>query len=501
MTAASESRRQTGARFLMIWIVPILLLGAVSFAAPILNDGDTFWHIGAGRWIIAHAVVPASDPFSFTFAGRPWVAHEWLTEVVMAAAYLARGWAGVMLLTGLAVSATALLMGAWLLRWVSMLTAVTTVAVSLACLSPGILARPHLMVMPLVAFWTIELLKAREAQAAPPLWLALLMVVWANAHSSFIVGFGLAAAFGLEMLLNPRSWTRRSLIGWALFLDAALVAMLVTPHGFDGIVFPLKVLNMRTLPFITEWQSPDFMKLSPLELALLGGVFFAFWRGVRMSAIRVLILLGLVHMSLQHVRQEALLGVIAPLILAEPLGRALGSREPLHIAWRVPREQTLLGGGLLIAILAARLFAPYTRVDGPTAPIAALAHVPAALRSQPVLNAYDFGGYLIFAGVKPYIDGRADMYGDAFVSSDNLIENGNPTAITVAVSQYRIRWSILPPNLPLTGALDRTPGWKRIYADPYAVVQVNTNPVAGTPGAAVPKPAAPTANAPSSAHG
>jgi hypothetical protein len=31
-----------------------------------------------------------------------------------------------------------------------------------------------------------------------------------------------------------------------------------------------------------------------------------------------------------------------------------------------------------------------------------------------VLNTYGFGGYLIFSGVRPFIDGRSDMYGDAF---------------------------------------------------------------------------------------
>src|ERR1022692_1453089 len=110
MTPIRESLERTRARFLQIWVIPIALAGALSFAAPILNDGDTFWHLATGRWIIQHAAVPATDPFSFTFVGRPWVAHEWLSEVAMAGAWLAGGWGGLMLLVGLALGLTALLM-------------------------------------------------------------------------------------------------------------------------------------------------------------------------------------------------------------------------------------------------------------------------------------------------------------------------------------------------------------------------------------------------------
>ncbi len=478
MTANSEPLERTRARFLLIWVIPIGLAAALSFAAPILNDGDTFWHLATGRWILQHGAVPTTDPFSFTFVGRPWVTHEWLTEVAMAAGYMTGGWGAVMLLVGLAMGVTALLMGAWLLRWLGMLPALLAVVVGLACVAPGMLARPHLLVLPLTAFWTIELLKAREEGRAPAIWLALLMVLWANLHSSFIVGYGLAAAFALEALLDFKRWTRPGLVGWAAFLVLSLVATVATPHGVEGLAFPLKVLNMKSLPFITEWQSPDFLKPSPLELALLAGLFAAMWRGVRLSAVRAAILLGLVHMSLQHVRQEVLLGVLGPLLLAEPFGRALGRAEPVAIPWRMPWPQASLGAALLAAVVVGRLVTPQVRVDGPTAPITALAHVPPDLRRQPVLNFYDFGGYLIFEGVRPYIDGRADMYGDAFVTDDDLIQRAGQVAIDRAIKRYGIRWAIVPPNLYLTGALERMPGWKQIYADKTAVVLENESPPA-----------------------
>jgi len=476
MTNALEALRELRGRYLVIWVIPIILLALVSFAPQILDDGDTFWHIAAGRWMIAHGAVPATDPFSDTFAGKPWLTHEWLSEVVMAGAWLAAGWSGVMLLTGLAVAALAALSGAWLLRWLSPLSAVAALALGLACVAPGMLARPHLLALPVLALWTIQLLKAREAGRAPPLWTALLMVLWANLHSSFVVGAGLAVALALEAALDFKAWRRQTLIGWAAFLALTLAAMLATPHGVDGVTFPLTVLNMKALPAIAEWLPPDFMQLSPLEIALLAGLFAAFWRGVRLTAVRTAILIGLIHLSLQHVRQEVLLGAVAPLLLAEPLGRALGRTAAARVRWAVPAPQTALGVALIAAALIGRIGVGEVRVDGPTAPVTALAHVPADLRRWPVLNDYDFGGYLIFEGVRPYIDGRADMYGDDFVTHDQDLQNGSVSDLTAAIARYHIRWSILRPGRPLVGVLDRTPGWKRLYADKFAVIQVKTVP-------------------------
>jgi len=472
MTTALERRNDERARFLVLWVIPIVVGALTAFARPILNDGDTFWHIAAGRWMIAHAAVPPTDPFSFTFVGRPWITHEWLTEVMMAGAFLAGGWAGVMLLTGLSMGALTALLGGWLLRWLSPLSAIVALALGLGCIAPGLLARPHLIVLPVIALWTIELLTARAENRAPSIWLIPLMGLWANLHGSFVVGAALLAAFALETLLDVKRWRRATLLGWAVVLVGAGLATLATPHGLAGLAFPLQVLNMRTLPAITEWRGPNFLKLEPLEIALLAGLFVLFWRGAKLTAVRALIVLGLVHMSLQHVRQEVLLGAIAPLIVAEPVGRSLGAAGPKAISWSLPKAQATLGAALFGLAIAARLLIPEVRVDGPTAPITALAHVPPDLRRAPVLNDYDFGGYLIFAGVKPFIDGRADMYGDAFVANDDLIQRGDAGAAVAAIDRYHIRWALLRPDRPLVSVLERTPGWETAYKDGYAVLLV-----------------------------
>jgi hypothetical protein len=109
------------------------------------------------------------------------------------------------------------------------------------------------------------------------------------------------------------------------------------------------------------------------------------------------------------------------------------------------------------------------------APISALAAVPAELRARLVLNHYDFGGYLIFAGVRPYVDGRADLFGDAFLDNFDRIAAGNAKALDAALEKDSIAWTIFPPASPVVRTLDARPGWKRIYADRNAVIHARAD--------------------------
>lgn len=462
----------------------IALLAVACFSARVFIDGDTNWHVAAGRWIIAHGVVPQTDPFSYTFAGKPWIAHEWLSEVLMATAYLAAGWGGVVILIGVAAGVSFALIAAELRLWMGPVAQLIGLALAFACLEPFLYARPHIVAMPVLVFWTRGLLAARRAGRAPPLELALIMAIWANLHASFIFGLAIIGPFALEALVEADD-TLRALREWALFGVVATALSLATPHGFEGLEFPFMVLGMKVLPNILEWRSATFQHWTLFESSLLITLFLGLWRGVRVPIFRLILLVALIHMALQHIRQEAVLAALAPLLLAEPFGRALKPARPgprlvapvgWRPSWRIPSVPVAAAVGLcVVGVMGARLAIPLVRRDNPNVPVSALAHTPPILLGQHVLNEYAFGGYLIFKGVKPYIDGRADMYGDAFVSQYLAIIGGAEPNVDKAFKQWDIRWTILSPRDGLVRLLDHRPGWKRIYADPFAVVQARTD--------------------------
>ena len=61
----------------------VLFLGLFALTARNVTDPDVWWHLKTGRYIAEHKSVPHTDPFSYTRAGEPWVAHEWLTDLLL----------------------------------------------------------------------------------------------------------------------------------------------------------------------------------------------------------------------------------------------------------------------------------------------------------------------------------------------------------------------------------------------------------------------------------
>jgi hypothetical protein len=466
-----------GSRFTEAWRekLPLLIVAwgiaaYLCFTRNIFNDGDTSWHLGAGQLILATRSIPDVDPFSFTFREAPWTAHEWLAEVVMAGALALGGWGGLALLFAAAVGLTLLLMGSELQRHLPPLRGAAALLVVIILLAPFMLARPHVLVWPILAGWALLLLRAREGKRAPPLAAAALMIVWANLHGSFIFGILLIGAFALEALIEEQD-RRRAFTRWALFGIAAVAASLLTPHGVHGYLFPLQVSGMEALPLIQEWRRTDLRQDWLFLVILAAALVLLLLRRPRVSPARLVLLAGLVYLALAHVRHQPLLAIVGTLALAAPLAR--GREETAENA--APPQLLPLTSLLLLAlapVAAVRLSIDIPRADSPSNPISAIAALPPELRDRPVLNSYGFGGPLILAGIRPFIDGRADMYGDRFVFDHNAIVGGDLVRFKQATDRWGIGWTILSPSTPLTGELDRMPGWKRVYADRWAVVHV-----------------------------
>ncbi|KQN24523.1 hypothetical protein ASF00_17050 [Sphingomonas sp. Leaf34] len=454
-----------------------LLAAFAAFAFTIivptaLRDGDTGWHLATGAWIVAHARVPTADPFSFTALGRLWVAHEWLSELAMYASYRAAGWSGLIILIGTVMATLFAIVAYEIRRWLSPRASIVALLMLVTGLLPSLLARPHILALPILAAWLIVLLHCRERGRAPPLGVALVMLVWANAHGSFVFGLALVGVFALEALIAAApSDRRRVVLGWGVFGVVCAVAATATPAGIDGIVFPFYVDRLKLLAHLNEWQPADFATFSGFEAILLVTLAALLLRPVRIPPIRLLLMLGVLHLALQHTRQEIVLVVVGILVLAEPLGKAWSAKTaPSETPRRESRSIGILILLLAIGLAGYRIALPVVRGNSAGTPATALRHLPPSLRSQRVFNEYGFGGSLIFAGIRPYIDGRSDMYGDPFTLDYFATAGGDTARWRAANARWQFGWTILPPRSRLVRMLDHDPAWQRIYADDVAVI-------------------------------
>jgi hypothetical protein len=325
------------------------------------------------------------------------------------------------------------------------------------------------LALPFLAFWTVALMHAREQHRVPPLWLALVMLVWVNMHASFALGLLLIGPFALEALIEEPD-KKRVIIGWGSLGIVCLVASLINPNTFTALLMPISAFTSSNITLINEFKPTDMSFTPWFEYSLLFLLGLCLFRGARVPPVRLVVVLLLLHLAFQHMRHQALFIIVAPLLLASSL-----AHEKLAKELDAGRRQRLvaLGGVALLVLVAIRLATPLPAPNSERNPTAAIAAVPAELRGQPVLNSYSFGGPLILYGIRPYIDGRTDLYGDPFLVDYQAMLEGNAAKLAAAERRWNFRWALVSTkDHHLLRLLDTSPGWARARADQYAVTFV-----------------------------
>ena len=442
----------------------------------LLIDPDTMWQITVGQWISEHRSVPETDVYSFTMRGQPWISTQWLAQVVYAKAYAISGWSGPVVLAASAIAATFALLTKFLNRRLSESTTLVFVAAALALTVPHLLARPHVLAMPIMVAWVGGLIAAADRRGAPSFWLLPLMALWANLHGGFVFGLVLVAPIALDAVLSADARERRSLaLRWAAFAVAALVTSCATPYGWGSLLASRKILELgAALPLIMEWRPADFGSLGAFEICLLLGIGLALYRGIKLPPLRIVLLLGLLHMALSQGRAGEILALLAPLVLAAPLAMQIGGNEASNPN-AIPGSRGVLFASVAMllalgtfAFTSVHRFEPHTH-GSPVAAVAALKK----LNFSRVFNDYDFGGYLISNGVAPFIDGRTELYGEKFFVDHNAASGLMvPENLFRLLEEYGIEATLMRTQSAATKLLDHIDGWQKVFADEIATIHV-----------------------------
>jgi hypothetical protein len=431
----------------------------LAIAPSVFRDGDVSWQLAAGEWILRNGHIPTTDPFSYTAASHPWVAMEWLSEVVQAAAFRLDGYAGLAAL----VAAFMITLNAILFFYLEPRTTTLRIACTLflvnVVLAPFVMARPHVLAWPLLAGWTTTLLAASERGRPPRWWAASILVIWANVHPSFPVGLAIVAAVAVDSIIETQGKNYRS---WLGFGAVSAAAVLLNANGLAGVAQPFRTTNLAMLQYIGEWHPSSVHATPYFFVVLLVGLGAILFSGIRVPIGRLTLLLILLWMAFAHTRLQSAFVIVAACMVP---GLAASERA------RVSVPKWLLAASL--PFLAFRALTTLIPPESTANPRGLIAAIPPGLRSEHVFNGYSFGGPLILAGVRPYIDGRGELYGDEFVENYLDIADGNLAAFDRAAQRYDIRWTMLPvEDERLIVELESSRGWRRVYADRIGVIDV-----------------------------
>jgi len=488
----------------------VLACGAALTGLSPSADGDIWWHLAAGREMVARGALLFADPFSVSAAGRTWVDVHWLFQLAVFGLHRAFG------LAGLVWAKCALLgLGAWLLylaveqrrgSWARGVLLTSLVGGLLAARSL-LLVRPVIGTLVLLAFYFLQLERFGRDGRVRNLWpLPLAQVLWANFQGLSALGPALVGAYAVAAIAwavggAARSWPFApegavSLQPWkrARWLVATLVACgvatLVTPFGLRGATLPALLLGRllpgehdvfarnvaeNLSPFVLEGVSGGELWHFKWSLALFAASALIAGRHFKLS--HALLLLGLAGLAALSNRNVLLFYWLGAPILALNVGPALwraAARRFRHRGLQIAAALNALLVGALFST-AAVAAARESRLAEPSpfrVPAMSARRLAALPGDGKVFCADHHGGYLIwqlYPRFRPYIDTRlvlrtADEYATYLRLADE------PERFDAFQARHGFAYVVLPVLFPeryqrLIAHLYQSAEWKLLYTD------------------------------------
>ncbi len=470
--------------------VIIFALGLFAMASRNVTDPDVWWHLRTGQLILQTGHIPHADPYSFTRAGKPWVDHEWLSQVLIYSLYRAGGWIALIAAFGTVVAAALMLVFARSPGKPYLAAVVTLLGAFAAAPCWGV--RPQMLTFLLAG--VLLFLLERSYSQPKLLWsIPPLVLVWANLHAGYALGIGfvilfaagdaLDAAFGL--LKRAELLSRFKLLAIVTLLSVAVVV--INPNGASLYTYPFQTLHSSAMQsYISEWLSPDFHdpKYLPLLFMILGTLLLPAVSPRRLRPRQLLLLLVTTYAAMRSVRHVPIYVLVAAPLLSATLDAWIAAKHfSLLSASKKPlaRPQAILNASILAIFLmfvVARLSyvaAHQSAVEAREYPASAVSYLRAHPVAGPLLNHYNWGGYFIWELYPEYpvfIDGRADVYGDTFMNELASTFYIQGKHWQEPLESWGIRTVVLPPDAPLVTALGRMPAWEVVYADKQAVIVI-----------------------------
>jgi hypothetical protein len=450
------------------WLLALLaLLPPVIVRAGVLAEGDTFWQIRVGLLTIAHHSIPATDTFSWTMHGKPYLQNSWGFDMLVAIAYRLGGLPGVAILCALiTMGMIALVLG--LARTLG--ASATASAIALLLASPllvGFLtARPQLVDYAAVPALILLLrgIERKHLRWGAVVLTGLLGAVWINLHAEALLAVAIAGASAVVLLVLARRDSR-----WryaAAATAAAAVACLANPYGI-GVLHQASQVQADSSGLITEWAPFDLA--SPMQdLMMAAGVaaLIIAWR--RREAVMLAALAVCMAGSVEAIR---FLPFVA--ILAIPLLAASVSVPPARIrayltSRRVMFQRCGAVGMAAVVVLAVPSLTHIGRPEPSTYPAALVADIPHNCR---LFTTDLIGDYVILArpDVLVSLDGRNNLYGRVLLLAEERVLHGLGNLSRGLAGAGCV---LVPRSYGLATRLRHDAQWRVRAADQFAVLYV-----------------------------
>jgi hypothetical protein len=451
-------------------------------------DPDLWWHLKVGENILATHHWPTTDPYSFTAAGQPWLAYEWLGDVFFASVARVGGLRGLQaLLIVLGAAIMLALYGYATLRSRNSKAGFVAATVLLVLAAANFNLRPQMLGYLFLFLTLIALERFRQGRQTALWFLPALFLIWINTHGTWEIGLATILVYwfcGLRKFragdIEMHAWKPEERVRLSLVFLLCLAVIPITPYGTRLAAYPFDVASSLPLNLakIQEWQPMPLNSFGPkLFLTLvLGTIAVQILSPLKWRVEDVLLFLGASVMAFVHARFLLIFVPFFTPVFATVLARWVPG-------YQREKDPYVLNAVLMAVMLAAMIHYFPSRVKteeivATNFPVGAVNYLKEHPASGAMFNSYGFGGYLVYSRGdehKVFIDGRGELYEHAGVFADYLHITLVKPGLLGVLRNYGIKECLVGRKEPIAVFLSALPEWRQIYADPVSVIFVRSD--------------------------
>ena len=401
----------------VLFLVVALSIFVLSFFK--IADLDFWWHLKTGEIIVQEKAFPHQEIYSFTAAGREYIDHEWLFQVLQFLVHAAAGPAGIILFKIAILILIYWISARFLLQNdISPVMAAGVLLLSMCGARTRFIERPEIFSILLLLLTYVLLdsyLKGRSRRSV--FWILPITIVWSNLHAAVILGLVIQAVFLGGIIFETvirKSYPvyynakKNQIATLAIVLLGSLALTGLNPYGYRILLVPFELTAIIDSGILNnqEWQQPPFRSLPFFYLCLILTLLLNVIHFRKLHLVNFVLAAFFGYVSLKYVRNVGIFCILMPVLIAPYLHQIAADKKIARVA--------LTAGilAMLITLVTNKIF-EFGIGQASYFPDRIVSFTKEKNLQGHMINSYAFGGYFIwtlFPERKVFIDGRNEVF-------------------------------------------------------------------------------------------
>lgn len=460
----------------------VLVVAAGFFLMPGSDgraDGDFWWHLLYGQWVLERHEIPAVDWLSWTMDGGAYTVTQWLGQVLIAMGWEFAGWKGTALVTWVATMTVVIMSYLVARREISHSAIAALLALAMTTPFWSSYARPQIFGFACMGIlvWLVERVTSRELRKLDVALIAATMIAWTNVHGSYVIGLvylgAVIVSYVIDGAFNKGEDQKKKVMVLGVLMVMATLATLVNPFGIGAWQYVVEISGLQTtkLGVITEWNPTSLGTPQGSTFVLMSLALLVAWGigDVRPKVRDVVMFVGMFLVGMMAVRQTYFATVAMVPIAARCL---TGQSMTSMLATALPRK---VGGAIWLGAIAVALVVGQAQSNwrnrgvehwqSQVFPVSATQFLEKHEIKGRLFNEATAGGWMAFHGSnKVFIDGRLDLFGDRGFFDWYFTRQGAP-GWDMRLAQTDPEIFVIQTQSPLTSLLIASGKAAVVYSD------------------------------------